>query len=186
MKKQHWADLDSLRGVLALLVVLLHFGISSFAVRRFSLPPLRFELAVDVFFLLSGFVLTHSVAKRPRIGDFTFKRLFRLLPVYYATLALLLPFAAGGAIIAGTRGGSVLGWAPFRLLGYISYPLYLCHIPVLRVMQAVWPGAIDTNPAAKLAGVGGAIVLAWILAAAIERPAMKLPQSWRMRRTNQG
>jgi len=59
--KQHWHNLDGLRGVLALLVTLLHFGASSFLKRRLGIPPLPLGLAVDVFFLLSGYVLTHSL-----------------------------------------------------------------------------------------------------------------------------
>lgn len=87
---QHFRDLDGLRGVLALSVVLLHFGFNSFAARTLGWPGFRFELAVDVFFLLSGYVLTYAVRGGVSKADFAIKRFIRLAPVFYVTTALTL------------------------------------------------------------------------------------------------
>jgi peptidoglycan/LPS O-acetylase OafA/YrhL len=89
---KHWNDLDGLRGVLALAVVFLHFGLSSFLERTLGFPSLRLELVVDVFFILSGFVLTHSLRKGYVFLDFAIKRTMRLLPVYYVTTLVALLF----------------------------------------------------------------------------------------------
>lgn len=91
----HWRDLDGLRGALSLCIVLLHFGINRFLDREFGWPGFCFDLSVDVFFVMSGFVLTRSFRnRRPSIGQFIAGRIFRLWPVYLVTTALLLGLSA--------------------------------------------------------------------------------------------
>ena len=94
---RHFSDLDGLRGLLALSVVFLHYGIND-EIRRVTgghLPGFTFELSVDFFFLLSGYVLAYSMRERtPSVAQFALKRAFRLLPVYFAMFALVLAMAA--------------------------------------------------------------------------------------------
>jgi len=94
----HRPDLDGIRGVLACNVMLLHFGINRFVGRATggAWPGFVFDLCVDVFFLLSGFVLTSSyLASSDRsFSRFAIKRFFRLVPVFYVTTLLVLPSAA--------------------------------------------------------------------------------------------
>lgn len=91
---RHRPDLDGIRGILATCVVLLHFGINSFVTRltHGAATGFVFALSVDVFFLLSGFVLTAAQAKATRhdLPKFVIKRLLRLLPVFYAATAIVL------------------------------------------------------------------------------------------------
>lgn len=75
-----FVTLDGLRGVAALVVVIGHaqpFGFTQFP---------QFDLAVDFFFALSGFVLTHAYAERLRKGmspkAFVTLRIIRLYPLY--------------------------------------------------------------------------------------------------------
>ena len=95
-----FALLDGLRGVAAILVVVRH------APNLFGLQPGAVEthLAVDLFFVLSGFVLAHAYAARVRDGlparAFLRIRVIRLYPLYALGLALtvavaLLSFAVG-------------------------------------------------------------------------------------------
>jgi peptidoglycan/LPS O-acetylase OafA/YrhL len=94
---RHFSDLDGLRGLLALSVVFLHYGIND-QMRRVTggqIPGFTFELSVDFFFLLSGYVLAYSMRDRtPSVAEFALKRAFRLLPVYFAMFALVLAMAA--------------------------------------------------------------------------------------------
>ena len=87
---RHRPDLDGIRGVLACNVMLLHFGINRFAARVTggAWPGFVFDLCVDVFFLLSGFVLTSSYLAASDRGfpRFAIKRFFRLVPVFYEEL----------------------------------------------------------------------------------------------------
>ena len=91
---RHLRDLDGIRGILATCVVLLHFGINSFVTRltHGAATGFVFALSVDVFFLLSGFVLTAAQARAERhdLPKFLVKRVLRLLPVFFVTTAIVL------------------------------------------------------------------------------------------------
>ena len=75
--------LDALRGVAAIAVMLFHFHLPSGTVGY---------LSVDVFFLLSGFVIDRTYEPRYRDGmglaEFAWRRLLRLYPVYFIGAAL--------------------------------------------------------------------------------------------------
>lgn len=82
--------LDGLRGVAALMVVLLHTGLQS---NIFYLPIIRHsDLFVELFFVLSGFVITFTyglkIDGRPALSDFFKRRIARLWPLH-ATMLLL-------------------------------------------------------------------------------------------------
>lgn len=94
---QHFSDLDGLRGILALSVVLLHYGINSVVIRvsHGHLAGFMFQLSVDFFFVLSGFVLAFSMKDgAPRLRVFAIKRILRLVPIHYVCLGILLAIYA--------------------------------------------------------------------------------------------
>lgn len=78
-------DIDGLRALAVLLVIINHFGFG-------------FEggfIGVDVFFVISGFVITLGIypqilAKNFRYNNFWYKRIRRLMPVLFAVLATSL------------------------------------------------------------------------------------------------
>lgn len=89
--RTHFAQLDGMRGLLSLAVVLLHFGFNSFADRVLGWRGVEFGLSVDVFFLLSGFVLTHTGRNSISAWQFVGRRFMRLAPIFYiTTLASIL------------------------------------------------------------------------------------------------
>lgn len=122
-KYDRLALLDGLRGVAAIAVVLHHepayFG------SRGNFP--RAYLAVDFFFMLSGFVLTLAYEPRLRSGlksaDFMRQRMVRLWPV----LAVGIVMGGSGALAANP---SV---RPLVLLG-----LSLLLVPVLKGYGAIY------------------------------------------------
>jgi peptidoglycan/LPS O-acetylase OafA/YrhL len=77
-------ELDSLRGLASLLVVLYHSG--------FAFPGGGF--AVDLFFVLSGYLITQIIIKNGERGGFltTFyvRRGLRIWPIYYLTILVLV------------------------------------------------------------------------------------------------
>lgn len=88
--------LTGLRGIAALTVAIYHF-MSSGAAAELGLPGLfaRGYLGVDVFFVMSGFVLAYNyrsrfseAVKRSEFLAFGFKRIARVYPAYLAFLAL--------------------------------------------------------------------------------------------------
>lgn len=92
-----FVTLDGLRGAAALSVALYHLSLAG------SQPPLPSAyLAVDLFFLLSGFVIAHAYSRRlaTSLSPFAFMklRLIRLYPVYiFGTAILIFSFAAAVA-----------------------------------------------------------------------------------------
>jgi peptidoglycan/LPS O-acetylase OafA/YrhL len=105
-------ELDGLRGIAILLVLLRHAarpvfeeegGILQLGSWDLAVPLLNGWMGVDLFFVLSGFLITHHLLKhwpgRFQVGYFSrywLKRVLRTFPAYYATLAVvafgLLPF----------------------------------------------------------------------------------------------
>ncbi|MDO1559375.1 acyltransferase [Brevundimonas sp. 2R-24] len=84
--------LDALRGVLALLVVLFHLPVDS---HLRDLPlVMHGYLAVDYFFVLSGFVIAHSYGQRinglAQGRDFLIKRVARVWPLHAVMLGLFV------------------------------------------------------------------------------------------------
>ncbi len=103
LKTSHRAYLDGLRAVAALWVVLSHLWIGEFGMNahrgilgRATNWTLYSHLAVDIFIVLSGFCLILPVARDGgtlRGGAWVFfgRRARRILPPFYAALALSLP-----------------------------------------------------------------------------------------------
>ncbi len=94
-KSTHFSILDGLRGVAAVCVVLLH--LTRWPVNFAKVPPYgnwlaHSYLAVDFFFLLSGFVIAHAYERRLSEGlpflDFLRARLVRLYPMFFMGLVL--------------------------------------------------------------------------------------------------
>jgi len=84
--------LDSLRGIAALMIVLFHSPFHTQTI--FSNFIKHSSLFVDMFFILSGFVMAHSYINRIRKGlsfrYFFIKRLSRLYPLHIVTLFIWL------------------------------------------------------------------------------------------------
>lgn len=118
-----FATLDGLRGVAAIAVVAYHFG------ERAQLPSLfpRGYLAVDFFFVLSGFVVAYAYTQRLQgdLGAFRFllQRLIRLLPV-------LIPGALIGAALEFGRPNIGDAAGHFRDIGLAT---------VLGCLAIPWP-----------------------------------------------
>ncbi len=94
--------LDGWRGICALMVVLFHLNAAThvYALTRNA------WVAVDFFFVLSGFVLTSGFESRvdspAALGVFSARRLARLYPLHLATLVVLLALLAAEAWRNGT------------------------------------------------------------------------------------
>ncbi|MEI8608951.1 acyltransferase [Enterovibrio sp. Hal110] len=72
-------DVDGLRAVAVLLVIIFHFNK--------DILPSGF-IGVDVFFVISGFIITSAIYPQMKSGTFTFldfyeKRIKRILPLFY-------------------------------------------------------------------------------------------------------
>src|SRR2546430_2652712 len=92
--KPRFAELDLLRGVAALWVVLFHYTTQY---SRLYVPDRRdllgFEfpdgtLGVYLFFMISGFVIFMTLHRSERPLDFVVSRFARLYPAYWAGIVL--------------------------------------------------------------------------------------------------
>lgn len=101
--KRHITALDGVRGI-AIVAVILHHGTVLPAVDSGSAFILRFAEfgahGVDLFFVLSGFLITSQLFARNsdqgNLGWFYLRRSMRIIPLYYAVLCfvfLILPLA---------------------------------------------------------------------------------------------
>lgn len=101
--RERFESLDGLRGVAAIMVVLLHAPLSGFL----SQVPLfrNAFLFVDFFFVLSGFVIAHAyegrLRSRKELSAFVASRWRRVYPLHLFMLMLFLAFAL---VMTSARG----------------------------------------------------------------------------------
>ena len=149
--RSHMPELDSLRG-LAILGVLLYHGLywardlslySPWQSRIFRLmAPGQF--GVNLFFVLSGFLITgillDSRTREDYFRRFYFRRALRILPAYYLTLLLLVLFklTSLGFLLVSLAYSSNM--APLFGLA-ISYPV-LWSLAVEEHFYLVWPAIV--------------------------------------------
>jgi peptidoglycan/LPS O-acetylase OafA/YrhL len=105
-KKQRLATLDTFRGIAALAVVLFHLTLHQ------AEAPVHFSwgvTGVDLFFIISGFVIYMTLNKTTRAVDFVFARFSRLYPVYWVAVTL----TAGWMLIGKYWGYSDISWGDY-------------------------------------------------------------------------
>ncbi|KAB0680382.1 acyltransferase family protein [Aureimonas leprariae] len=124
-RQARFEALDGLRGVCALMVVLLHLPLSGWLgeVRLFR----HSFLFVDFFFVLSGFVIAHSYAGRlgsmGQVGRFALARWRRVYPLHLAMLLLFVAFETATLLAKGPGAAFIGGNSPNALLAN----LFLVH-----------------------------------------------------------
>ena len=121
-----FVTLDGLRGVAALSVVAVHCD------RAFGdLTWASISLAVDLFFVLSGFVLAHAYEAKLRNGSTAFlkTRWIRLFPLYILGTALGVFLA----LLAIRYETGVLEWTWSGLLTILPFALVMLPAPGTRL-----------------------------------------------------
>lgn len=94
-KQKRLFELDALRGIAALGVVLFHYMVAfanSYSHELEIFPLFRYfrygKHGVELFFMISGFVIFMSLERTRNSADFVFGRFSRLYPTYWASVAL--------------------------------------------------------------------------------------------------
>ncbi len=85
MRKTRFEELDALRGLTAIMVVFFHFTMGR------NQADLGFKLGttgVDLFFIISGFVILLSLEHVEKSGQFIINRISRLYPTYWASATI--------------------------------------------------------------------------------------------------
>lgn len=143
------AELDALRGIAAMAVVLFHF-----LTRYPEMSPvaeataLQFPLGrygVEIFFGISGFVIFMTLSRTKSVGDFLVSRFARLFPAYWAGIIVttIAVHALGAAYLF------VPNWAIFAdfsmIQGHVGLPqvdgvywTLTVEISFYAIMLALW------------------------------------------------
>jgi exopolysaccharide production protein ExoZ len=84
--------IQSLRGIAALMIVVFHLHVQT---ERLGLPelPVGFlQAGVDIFFVVSGFIMWVTTARNPQKGAFEFlrDRIVRIVPLYWTVTGFLV------------------------------------------------------------------------------------------------
>ena len=96
------SELDALRGVAALGVLLYHYTIHYDTLHGMVVPfDLPFEIGrygVHLFFMISGFVIFMTLERTKHALDFAVSRFSRLFPVYWSAMLITLVFVQVGGL----------------------------------------------------------------------------------------
>lgn len=131
-------ELDGLRGIAAGMVVVYHFT-SPFDGYFPGLPKAPFDFTegaygVQLFFLISGFVILLTAQRVKRPSDFLIARVSRLYPTYWAALSITLAFilVSGYAAVAVT---------PAQVA--VNYTMLQRYFLVENVDKSYWTLAVE-------------------------------------------
>ncbi|WP_026782707.1 acyltransferase family protein [Pleomorphomonas koreensis] len=180
--------LDGWRGIGALAVCFIHLQLSGYLTSAPSLDS--WTLAVDFFFVLSGFVMARVYAEELVDGDsvtaFVVRRIGRLWPLHVSMLALFVAveflklmierktgFSSGQPAFAAARNPSdILPIALFLQTARIG-PDLTWNFPSWSISAEVWTYAVFAllalrtagHPARRLAMAGAIALAAWLVLA---------------------
>lgn len=152
-EEQRYHVLDGLRGVAAIAVMCGHFLSAEFRLHGHPIVPFtQSSLAVDLFFVLSGFVLSHAYAGRIADGMslrwLMTKRFIRLYPLFLTGLLL------GAATLALLIASGLTTMNPERAMASVAVNLvflpFLSHdvIHDLATQGALVASIFPANPPA--------------------------------------
>lgn len=195
--KPHYPILDSLRGVAAIIVVLFH--LCEPLGTKFTNPVNHGYLAVDFFFLLSGFVIGYAYDDRWNkltIGGFLRRRVERLQPLvilgmtlgaigFYFTDSTIWPMIhtvpvwkflvvliIGYTILPIPLSMDIRGWEEMHPLNSVGWSLFFEYIA--NILYAVWIRKFSK----KALLVFVLIAAAWLFHYAVTNPNGDVAGGW--------
>ncbi len=170
------AELDGIRGLAALLVLLYHaFYMSLLNQPVAGLAKLLAAatkagwLGVDLFFVLSGLLITgillDSQAERHYFRNFYARRVLRIMPLYYAALLVLLVCYQGSGSFVLLGSVYLTNLAALFAVPMLFGPLW--SLSVEEHFYLLWPWLVRYLNVRRLAVLAGLIVLLTPLARAL-------------------
>lgn len=151
------SELDSLRGIAAVIVMLFHFGWrfgEMYPVEPHLALPIQWgSYGVHLFFAISGFVIFMTLERTKTVADFAVSRFSRLYPVYWACIAITMAVLAVMPVAGLTQPASVALINLSMVQGFLGTPsvdgvywsllvelcFYLCMTGLWRVGLLRWP-----------------------------------------------
>ncbi|AWB24070.1 acyltransferase [Methylobacterium currus] len=185
---ERFEALDAARGVCALAVAFFHMPLAHPLQQQAWFPNL--QLCVDVFFVLSGFVLLHAYGERLATGRqvlrFVLMRFGRLWPLHAATLGFLILLEGMRLLYLSHHAGTPVATPPFgaghRPVEIVTHLLFLqnfrtfgdysWNFPSWSIAVEFWASIVlaatvmAAGPKARLAfaglAVSSALALWWL------------------------
>lgn len=167
LKREYYPGLDGLRGLAILLVMLYHFFLGWPYWDNFFLIALghvfgSFWVGVDIFFVLSGFLITQilidTADDEHRWLNFMSRRVLRIFPLYYLVMFFvffIFPYLDGfkflDSLVLPVEMSSLYLWYFSYTSNYLmslfpaDYPIYLSitwSLAVEEQFYLVWPWLI--------------------------------------------
>lgn len=134
----HIPALDGLRGIAILLVVFYHSY-------DFVKPSALGWLGVDIFFVLSGYLITtiliDTVGQPNFLKNFYIRRILRIFPLYYSFIfffLIIFPLLANRSIVQYYIDNQIYIWT------YLQNWLYAFHFPAnASLLNHLWSLAVE-------------------------------------------
>ncbi|CAM3786573.1 acyltransferase [Mucilaginibacter galii] len=177
MQLKYFKELDGVRGLAAIMVVLFHIkqsGISNDAVARILYKAGNFgQTGVILFFVLSGFLITRilliSKHKEAYFKKFYIRRSLRIFPLYYLALAIfviVVPYFTTGKVVPFSQSWSF--WVYLQNIGFtfkwsLTGPNHFWSLAVEEHFYLVWPFVVYFLSEKWLLRTIGLIVLGSII-----------------------
>jgi peptidoglycan/LPS O-acetylase OafA/YrhL len=132
---KHDNNFDLLRLLAALVVVGYHTAELTRIDSLQILAELGSRAALEVFFVISGFLVVQSAERSTSLGEYASKRVRRILPAYVAVVLLCV---LGGAIV------SSLAWRQYWSVTTLKYAI--SNLMFMNFLQPDLPGVFESNP----------------------------------------
>ena len=123
-------NFQALRALAALLVVFVHIELLARPLGLTDADLIFGNVGVDLFFVLSGFVIVHSVMKRDQsAAEFARNRIIRVVPLYWVlTLGLFAVALAAPTLLNSTQADwgdlmKSLAFIPYRKANGLIHPV---------------------------------------------------------------
>ena len=138
------AQLDGLRGIAVALVVMFHYSYGIWYLPVIGAIVSRAWVGVDLFFVMSGFLIGGIVIANKNADNlysvFYFRRFLRIFPLYYLLLAVVA-ISVWVGWMPGPEHGSLLLYAVYLQ----NIPIMLTHDYGMIWLQPTWSLAIEEH-----------------------------------------
>jgi len=128
-------ELDALRGLAALMVVFFHFTMGR------AQANLGFKVGttgVDLFFIISGFVIYMSIGKVKTSLDFVINRVSRLYPTYWTCVSFTFVLIAVNSMFKN------IGWGYSDIIGYlVNMTMFQFYFEIPSIDGTYWTMIIE-------------------------------------------
>ena len=144
---RYLSNLTPLRGIAAIWVVVFHFSeiVTKFVSTDTSLILTKGYLMVDLFFILSGFIMTHVYQKSFQAGvktgnfrQFLVARFGRIYPLHFFTLLVMVLFAFKAGIKSPVQDPAAISTNLLLIHSFGIHKIFTWNVPSWSISAEWW------------------------------------------------